>query len=105
MPYVPTWVLAVVALVLVLGWYLSYSAGRLDRLHHRVETLRAALDAQLARRGAARPGEAAPHPPAPRPPAPGTGGGGARPGGGPRGSSGVGGGGGRGAARRSTAPH
>jgi hypothetical protein len=37
----------------VLGWYLSYSASRLDRLHHRVETLRAALDAQLARRAAA----------------------------------------------------
>ena len=53
MPYVPTWVLALVAVVLVLGWYLSYSAGRLDRLHHRVETLRAALDAQLARRAAA----------------------------------------------------
>ena len=53
MPYVPTWVLALVAVVLVLGWYLSYSAGRLDWLHHRVETLRAALDAQLARRAAA----------------------------------------------------
>jgi hypothetical protein len=41
------------AVLLVLGWYLSYSASRLDRLHHRVETLRAALDAQLARRAAA----------------------------------------------------
>jgi hypothetical protein len=48
-----TWVLTVVAVLLVLGWYLSYSAARLDRLHHRVETLRAALDAQLARRAAA----------------------------------------------------
>src|SRR4051812_17539923 len=53
MPYVPTWVLAVVALVLVLGWYLSYPGGRLDRLHHRVEPQRAGLDAQLARRAAA----------------------------------------------------
>jgi hypothetical protein len=47
------WVLTALAVLLVLGWYLSYSASRLDRLHHRVETLRAALDAQLARRAAA----------------------------------------------------
>lgn len=40
-------------LLLVLGWYLSYSAARLDRLHHRVESARAALDAHLARRAAA----------------------------------------------------
>lgn len=45
--------LALLALLLVLGWYLSASAARLDRLHHRVETTRAALDAQLARRAAA----------------------------------------------------
>jgi type VI protein secretion system component VasK len=44
---------ALLALLLVVGWYLSYSAARLDRLHHRVETTRAALDAQLARRAAA----------------------------------------------------
>jgi cell division protein FtsB len=50
---IPTRVLVAVAVLLVLGWYLSYSAARLDRLHHRVETLRAALDAQLARRAAA----------------------------------------------------
>src|SRR4051794_41824371 len=50
---VPTWMLTVLAVLLVLGWYLSYSAARLDRLHHQVETLRAALDAQLARRAAA----------------------------------------------------
>ena len=41
------WVVTVVAVLLVLGWYLSFSASQLDRLHHRVETLRAALDAQL----------------------------------------------------------
>jgi hypothetical protein len=40
-------------LLLVLGWYLSYSAGRLDRLHHRVESAQAALDTHLARRAAA----------------------------------------------------
>jgi hypothetical protein len=50
---IPTWMLTALAVLLVLGWYLSYSASRLDRLHHRVETLRAALDAQLARRAAA----------------------------------------------------
>lgn len=47
------WWLVVLAVLLVLGWYLSFSAARLDRLHHQVETLRAALDAQLARRAAA----------------------------------------------------
>jgi hypothetical protein len=47
------WVPLALALVLLLGWYLSYSAGRLDRLHHRVESTRAALDGQLARRSAA----------------------------------------------------
>jgi hypothetical protein len=46
------WLPAVLLPLLLLGWYLSYSAGRLDRLHHRVESSRAALDAQLARRAA-----------------------------------------------------
>lgn len=36
--------------VLFIGWYLSFSAARLDRLHHRVETSWAALDAALQRR-------------------------------------------------------
>jgi hypothetical protein len=44
------WLPFTLALLLVLGWYLSYSAGRLDRLHHKVESSRAALDAQLVRR-------------------------------------------------------
>ncbi len=47
------WLPLVLALLLVLGWYLSYSASRLDRLHHKVESSRAALDAQLVRRCAA----------------------------------------------------
>jgi hypothetical protein len=47
------WLPLVLALLLVLGWYLSYSAARLDRLHHKVESSRAALDAQLVRRCAA----------------------------------------------------
>jgi len=35
-----------------IGLYLSWTAGRLDRLHHRVEIARAVLDAQLVRRSA-----------------------------------------------------
>jgi hypothetical protein len=48
-------VLTVVWLVLLVSAtavYLSWTAGRLDRLHQRVETARAALDAQLVRRSA-----------------------------------------------------
>jgi hypothetical protein len=48
----PGLVLLAVVLLLVLGWYLSYLAGRLDRLHHRVESSRAALETRLARRAA-----------------------------------------------------
>lgn len=45
-----TWItLAVIAVVLV-AWYLTYSAARLDRLHAKVEGAAAALDAQLVRR-------------------------------------------------------
>jgi hypothetical protein len=47
-----TWLL-VVLLVAVIAWYLSFSASRLDRLHHRVEGARSALDAQLVRRAEA----------------------------------------------------
>jgi hypothetical protein len=46
----------VLALVVVLGAvavYLSSLAGRIDRLHHRIETSHASLDAQLIRRAAA----------------------------------------------------
>jgi len=42
--------LLILLLVLALGWYLSYLAARLDRLHHRVESSRAALETRLARR-------------------------------------------------------
>jgi hypothetical protein len=47
------WSPLLLAILLVLGWYLTYSASRLDRLHHKVESTRAALDAQLVRRAAA----------------------------------------------------
>lgn len=45
---------AVTAQIAVLcGFYLSWRATRLDRLHRRVETSRAALETALERRGAA----------------------------------------------------
>ena len=47
-------VAAIVLVVLVvIAWYLTYSAARLDRLHTRVEATYAALDAQLVRRAEA----------------------------------------------------
>lgn len=39
-----------IAIVAVVAWYLSFTATRIDRLHHRVETSGAALDAALQRR-------------------------------------------------------
>lgn len=48
-----TWGVVVVALLLGVAWYLSYSAARLDRLHSRVEGALSALDAQLVRRAEA----------------------------------------------------
>jgi hypothetical protein len=39
-------------LALIAFWYLSFSASRLDRLHHRVETSWATLDSLLQRRAA-----------------------------------------------------
>jgi hypothetical protein len=40
----------VAAALLVVAWYLTFSATRLDRLHARLEGARNALDAQLVRR-------------------------------------------------------
>ncbi|GAA2147355.1 LemA family protein [Actinomadura napierensis] len=42
-----------IAVVFLIGVYVSWRATRLDRLHVRVETARAALDAALVRRAAA----------------------------------------------------
>jgi len=42
--------LVIVAALAISGVYVSWRAGRLDRLHARVETARAALDAALVRR-------------------------------------------------------
>ena len=42
----------VIAVAILIGVYVSWRAGRLDRLHTRVETARASLDAALVRRSA-----------------------------------------------------
>lgn len=46
-------VLVVLAIAFLLGFYVTWTAGRLDRLHARVDASWAALDAQLVRRAAA----------------------------------------------------
>lgn len=48
-----TWVFAALTLLVVIAWYLSYTAARLDRLHVRLSGTLAALDAQLVRRAEA----------------------------------------------------
>ena len=45
-------VVTFVLILLLAGFYLSWTAGRIDQLHHRIEVARAALDAQLVRRSA-----------------------------------------------------
>ena len=45
-------VILFVSLAILTFWYLSFSASRLDRLHHRVETSWATLDSLLQRRAA-----------------------------------------------------
>ena len=42
-----------VAILILMGWYLTFSATRLDRLHARTEGARNALDTQLVRRASA----------------------------------------------------
>jgi hypothetical protein len=49
---VSIWIWVAIAVVLVV-WYLSWTAGRLDRLHARIDAARAGLDAQLLRRSSA----------------------------------------------------
>lgn len=44
------WLFWITAALLLIGVYLSWTAGRLDRLHARIDASRAALDAQLLRR-------------------------------------------------------
>jgi len=48
-----SWALLAIGVVLLLfGAYASWTAGRLDRLHNRVDLARAALETELARRSA-----------------------------------------------------
>ena len=44
------WLVTAPVLLAVIGVYLSWTAGRVDRMHARVDTARATLDAQLQRR-------------------------------------------------------
>jgi len=46
-------IVAVVATVVAIATYVTWTAGRLDRLHARVDAAEAALDAQLVRRAVA----------------------------------------------------
>lgn len=41
----------VIAVIAFVVWFLSHQAGRLDRLHHRIEVTELALHGQLVRRG------------------------------------------------------
>ncbi|WP_328917091.1 MULTISPECIES: hypothetical protein [unclassified Streptomyces] len=45
-----TTIIWVAVALVAIGLYLSWTAGRLDRLHARIDAARAALDAQLLRR-------------------------------------------------------
>jgi hypothetical protein len=45
-----TRIIIIIAVALLVGVYISWRAGRLDRLHTRLDTARAALDAALLRR-------------------------------------------------------
>ncbi|HET6625713.1 MAG TPA: hypothetical protein VFG63_04950 [Nocardioidaceae bacterium] len=47
------YVVVAVAVLLLLGLWLSWTANRLDRMHHRIDLARASLDAQLLRRSGA----------------------------------------------------
>lgn len=47
------WLLVVVAVLILVGGHLSWTAGRLDRRHYAVESTRAVLDAELLRRSGA----------------------------------------------------
>jgi uncharacterized protein YicC (UPF0701 family) len=48
-----SWIAAGVAIAVMIAWYISYGAARLDRLHTRVEGALSVLDAQLVRRAEA----------------------------------------------------
>lgn len=45
-----TWLFATLFVLVVIAWYLTYTAARVDRLHVRLNGTLAALDARLVRR-------------------------------------------------------
>jgi hypothetical protein len=47
------WLALLLLLVLVVGLWLTWTANRLDRMHHRIDVARGTLDAQLLRRSGA----------------------------------------------------
>ena len=47
------WLVLLLTVVLVVGLWLTWTANRLDRLHHRIDVARASLDGQLMRRSGA----------------------------------------------------
>jgi hypothetical protein len=47
------WLFVTLAVTLVLGLWLSWTASRLDRMHHRIEVARASLSTWLLRRSGA----------------------------------------------------
>lgn len=47
------WLVLLLAVVLAVGLWLTWTANRLDRMHHRIDVARATLDAQLLRRSGA----------------------------------------------------
>ena len=47
------WVVLAVLVLMALGLWLTWTANRLDRLHHRIDVARATLDGQLMRRSGA----------------------------------------------------
>lgn len=47
------WVVVAIVAVLILGLWLSWTANRLDRMHHRIDVARATLEAQLLHRSSA----------------------------------------------------
>ena len=48
-----SWIVGGIAMAVLIAWYVSYGAARLDRLHTRVEGALSVLDAQLVRRAEA----------------------------------------------------
>ena len=53
MKFEVSWGIVILLIVAFVVWRLSAVAGRIDRLHHRIELARASLDAQLLRRARA----------------------------------------------------